>query len=57
MTRPSPSQIKAALEKAKEIGALRVVIDAKQIVVDLAEPQGHREGDFAFDHEDHDEAA
>lgn len=57
MRGPTPSQIRAALEEAKKIGALRVIIDGERIVVDLAAPvQQAREG-FAFDHEDHNEAA
>lgn len=56
MKGPTPSQIKAALEKAKEIGALRVTIDGESIVIDLPGSQPQDEG-FTFDHEDQDEAA
>ena len=57
MKGPTPSQIRAALEEAKRIGALRVVIDGERIVVDLCPPQQAKGEGFVFDHEDHNEAA
>lgn len=56
MKGPTPSQIKAALKEAKEIGALRVRIDGEGIDIILAAEKAP-EDEFRFDHEDHDEAA